>query len=107
LASLETARAELIALHPQTNIIPIPADVGSKESVAALWKQLSEKDVKVDVLINNAGRGGAHAKIGEGDVDEWWEVQVRFWSWLSVEKQSQRLEWELTRYRTRISSVLT
>jgi hypothetical protein len=44
--------------------------------VIALWKYINEKGIKVDVLINNAGRGGAHAKIGEGDVDEWWRVQV-------------------------------
>lgn len=50
--------------------------MGSKDSVNALWRYINEKSVKVDVLINNAGRGGAHAKIGEGDVDEWWQVQV-------------------------------
>jgi NADP-dependent 3-hydroxy acid dehydrogenase YdfG len=56
----------------------ISTDVSSKESVAALWSQIRETIGKVDVLINNAGMGGAHAKRGEGDVDEWWSLQVSF-----------------------------
>ena len=35
-----------------------------------------EKVGKVDVLINNAGMGGNHSKVGEGDALEWWSVQV-------------------------------
>ena len=66
----------------QSNVIPISADVGSNNSVVALWKQPNEK-VKVDILINNAEKAGAPAKMGAGDVGERWEVQVRFCSLLS------------------------
>jgi NAD(P)-dependent dehydrogenase (short-subunit alcohol dehydrogenase family) len=64
-------------------VITIPLDVSSKESVAALWKEIAEKGLKVDVLVNNAGIRGAIAKIGEGDVDAWWAVQVRIFYYQS------------------------
>jgi NADP-dependent 3-hydroxy acid dehydrogenase YdfG len=55
-ASLETARSELMASYPETAVTPFSADVGSKDSVTALWKYVNEKDIQVDVLVNNAGR---------------------------------------------------
>ena len=76
MASLETARAEIVASYPETTVTSIPANVGSKDSITALWKRINDTGVTVDVLINNAGTGGKHSKIGEGDVDNWWAVQV-------------------------------
>jgi NADP-dependent 3-hydroxy acid dehydrogenase YdfG len=44
--------------------------------VIALWAEISTKFSKVDVLVNNAGIGGSHTKIGGGKMKEWLEVQV-------------------------------
>ena len=43
LASLETARSEILTLYPHTTVTLIPTDVSSKESVAALWAEIWEK----------------------------------------------------------------
>jgi NADP-dependent 3-hydroxy acid dehydrogenase YdfG len=45
-----------MASYPETAVTPFSADVGSKDSVTALWKYVNEKDIQVDVLVNNAGR---------------------------------------------------
>jgi NADP-dependent 3-hydroxy acid dehydrogenase YdfG len=73
---LEDAKTEIMKESPKTQVTLFSADIGNKDSVAALWKHVADKGVKIDVLNNNAGRGGEHKKIGEGDVDEWWSIQV-------------------------------
>jgi NAD(P)-dependent dehydrogenase (short-subunit alcohol dehydrogenase family) len=74
--ALETARGEILGQSLETEVTAIATDVSSKESVTALWKKVNEEVGKVNVLVNSAGVGGAHHKTGEGDVDEWWSVQV-------------------------------
>jgi NADP-dependent 3-hydroxy acid dehydrogenase YdfG len=76
--ALETTRREIPGESPETEVTTIATDVGSKHSITALWKRVAAEIGKVDVLVNSAGIGGAHHKIGEGDVDEWWTVQVSF-----------------------------
>lgn len=36
-------------------IIPIQADVSNKQDIAKLYKEISEKEQHLDILINNAG----------------------------------------------------
>jgi NAD(P)-dependent dehydrogenase (short-subunit alcohol dehydrogenase family) len=76
-ASLKIAAAEIAKLSPKVRVHTFPVDISSKDSIKLLWNRVSGEVGHVDVLINNAGRGGPHEKIGEGKVDEWWAVQVR------------------------------
>jgi 3-oxoacyl-[acyl-carrier protein] reductase len=54
----------------------IELDVASPASVAAVFAEVG----RVDLLVNNAGVGGAHAGFLDEDPDDWWrlfEVNVR------------------------------
>lgn len=74
--TLEDAAAAIKKVANATLVYPIIADVSSQEQVIALWAEVSRKFNKVDVLINNAGIGGTHTKLGGGKIKEWLEVQV-------------------------------
>ena len=73
---LEVAVAEIKAASPKTTVLFIVADVGDLPSVESLWKEVTEKVGKIDVLVNNAGRASGMVKIGGGKVEEWWSIQV-------------------------------
>jgi NAD(P)-dependent dehydrogenase (short-subunit alcohol dehydrogenase family) len=49
----ERAASELVA--EGLNVVPVPLDVTSDESVAALAKELDRRHGRLDVLVNNAG----------------------------------------------------
>ena len=49
--------AELYSKNISGQIIPVPADVTSKESIQKLVDTISEKESKLHILINNAGIG--------------------------------------------------
>jgi uncharacterized protein YkvS len=51
IASLKTARAEIMALYPETIVTSVPANVGFKDSITVVWKQINDTGVIVDVLI--------------------------------------------------------
>ena len=48
-----------------------PTDVTDEESVAALFDAVQARWGRVDLLVNNAGRGGPSGSIDEMPVDEW------------------------------------
>ena len=60
---------EVAAAHP--NLDPITADVTDEESVRSLFDTVVERHGRLDLLFNNAGRGGSPAEIDEIDVAEW------------------------------------
>lgn len=47
--------AELYGKNIPRNIIPVPADVTSKESIESLVQTVSERESHLSILINNAG----------------------------------------------------
>jgi NAD(P)-dependent dehydrogenase (short-subunit alcohol dehydrogenase family) len=49
----------------------VPADVGSEESVAALFEQVRRAWGRVDLLFNNAGTFGPAGAVDEIEVDDW------------------------------------
>ena len=51
-----------------------PGDVTDPESVDAVFGAVVERFGRLDLLFNNAGRGGSPVEIDEVDVDEWREV---------------------------------
>lgn len=74
--TLNTAKAEIEKLTPETTVWAFEADSSSKDAVAKLWVDVAEKIGKVDVLINNAGRPGSKTKLGGGNVEGWLNCQV-------------------------------
>ena len=60
---------EVAGAHPR--IDPIPADVTDENSVRILFETVVERHGRLDLLFNNAGRGGSPAEIDEIEVAEW------------------------------------
>jgi NAD(P)-dependent dehydrogenase (short-subunit alcohol dehydrogenase family) len=65
---LEALAAEVEAVHA------FPADVTDEAEVDRAFGEVVERFGRVDLLFNNAGRGGSTVEIDEVDVDEWREV---------------------------------
>ena len=59
---LEETASELSAIGPE--IVPVPTDVTSEESVRALFQETTSRLGSPDILVNNAGR------IAGGRIDE-------------------------------------
>ena len=74
---LEAAVSEIRTASPRAIALPIVADVGDLASVQSLWREVTGKVGKIDVLVNNAGVSSGPVKIGSGKVDDWWSIQVR------------------------------
>ena len=51
--------------------IPIELDVRNNEAVEAVFKQLEQQKVDIDVLVNNAGLALSTDRIQEGKVSNW------------------------------------
>ncbi|MGF6529772.1 MULTISPECIES: SDR family oxidoreductase [Paraburkholderia] len=51
--------------------LAVPCDVSDPTSVAALFDAIRERYGRLDVLFNNAGRGGPPVEIDELSVEDW------------------------------------
>lgn len=51
-------------------------DISDTSSIRLLWENVNEQVGKIDVLVNNAGKGADAVLIGDGAVEDWWSVQV-------------------------------
>ncbi|HET7603812.1 MAG TPA: SDR family oxidoreductase [Gemmatimonadales bacterium] len=60
--------SELREAHEAT-VTTIPADLGKPEDIERLFSTLTASDVRVDVLVNNAGFGGA-GRFSETSLDQ-------------------------------------
>ncbi|KAH7413157.1 putative oxidoreductase ucpA [Cadophora sp. MPI-SDFR-AT-0126] len=71
LGPLEEVRDEIHAINKDIEVLAVPTDLLSAESIASLWEKVKEKFGHADVLINNAGslNGGT---IADAEVDKWW-----------------------------------
>jgi NAD(P)-dependent dehydrogenase (short-subunit alcohol dehydrogenase family) len=67
----ETAAA---TVGPAGNALPVPADVTSPESVAALFDAVRERWGRLDLLVNNAGTFGPAGTADEIDLADWQRV---------------------------------
>jgi NAD(P)-dependent dehydrogenase (short-subunit alcohol dehydrogenase family) len=67
----ETAAA---AGGPAGNALPVPADVTSPESVAALFDAVRQRWGRLDLLVNNAGTFGPAGTADEIDLADWQRV---------------------------------
>lgn len=60
---------ELAARTP--GVHAVPGDVTDPDAVDALFDEVVARFGRLDLLFNNAGRGGSPVEIDEVDVDEW------------------------------------
>jgi NAD(P)-dependent dehydrogenase (short-subunit alcohol dehydrogenase family) len=67
----ETAAA---AGGPAGHALPVPADVTSPESVAALFDAVRQRWDRLDLLVNNAGTFGPAGTADEIDLADWQRV---------------------------------
>ncbi|HBI83467.1 SDR family oxidoreductase [Orrella sp. NBD-18] len=58
----------------QDRLHPIVTDVTDEQSVAALFAEISRRWGRLDVLFNNAGRGGPPVPIEDLPVDVWRDI---------------------------------
>ncbi|KAH7370582.1 putative oxidoreductase ucpA, partial [Rhexocercosporidium sp. MPI-PUGE-AT-0058] len=80
LAPLEEVRDEIHAINKDIEVLAVPTDLLSAESVTSLWAKVKERFGHADVLINNAGslNGGT---VADTEVDKWWNdfvINARF-----------------------------
>lgn len=80
--------AELYSKNIPGQIIPITADVTSKESIQKLVHQISAKESKMHILINNAGIGSSEHTSEQTDPkglqDELFHSKSTFEEWSDV-----------------------
>lgn len=65
---LDALAAEVERIHA------FPADVTDADQVERAFGEVADRFGRLDLLFNNAGRGGSTVQIDEVDVDEWREV---------------------------------
>ncbi|MDR2878525.1 MAG: SDR family oxidoreductase [Fusobacteriales bacterium] len=56
-ARREKNLTELKEMYPENNIDVIPCDLGSETGAEYLYNEIKKRNIKVDILINNAGFG--------------------------------------------------
>ena len=56
-ARREERLAELKRMYPECKIEVIPCDLGSETGAEDLYNEIKKRNIKVDILINNAGLG--------------------------------------------------
>jgi NAD(P)-dependent dehydrogenase (short-subunit alcohol dehydrogenase family) len=65
----ETAR-----LAVAESVLPVTADVGDADSVAALFGRVEERFGRLDLLVNNAGTGAPPGAVDELSPDGWQSI---------------------------------
>ena len=56
-ARREKNLTELKEMYPENNVEVIPCDLGSEAGAEYLYNEIKKRNIKVDILINNAGFG--------------------------------------------------
>ncbi len=67
---LEESAEKLRCLQGTDRIITIPCDWSDRHSLSAMIKELEERSIEVDILINNVG-GPKPGKVTETSEEEW------------------------------------
>jgi NAD(P)-dependent dehydrogenase (short-subunit alcohol dehydrogenase family) len=65
---------ETAALARPDLVLPVPADVGDADSVAALFAVVRERFGRLDLLVNNAGTGAPAGAVDELTPDGWQSI---------------------------------
>ena len=70
----DAALAEKTAAELKGKVIAVPTDVGDLKSVEGAREATQKAFGRVDILINNAGLGGATFKVQDYPLDNWHDV---------------------------------
>ena len=73
-STLDSARTELLALHPALDILTLQTNVVDETSVAAAVQKSAEKYGRVDITINSAGISGTPCPTDQLALAEWQKV---------------------------------
>ena len=65
---------ETAALARPDLVLPVPADVGDADSVAALFAVVRERFGRLDLLVNNAGTGAPPGAVDELSPEGWQSI---------------------------------
>ena len=91
---LEDVKASLKNKHPTCNALAEKCDVSDEDEVDQLFQRLQDRNIEIDVLINNAGVNLDRAPIKESNVKNWWRNYVSLLQCLqstNLDFQSSRL----------------
>ncbi|KAL1967222.1 hypothetical protein VTN77DRAFT_3513 [Rasamsonia byssochlamydoides] len=89
--------AELYGQNIPGQIIPITADITSKESIRELAKEIASREDHLSILVNNAGVAGEFQSVGHQDPNEMRKS-------LFDNENSTVEDWEAT-YRTNVCQL--
>jgi NAD(P)-dependent dehydrogenase (short-subunit alcohol dehydrogenase family) len=53
--------------HPRGEIVPVPCDITSKDSIKRLIQEVSKQEDHIDLLVNNAGISEGTSTVEKGD----------------------------------------
>ena len=70
-AGLAEVEEEIHAISKDIEVVIIPTDIKSAESVSSFWEKVKEKFGHADVLVNNAASVGG-GNVADQPVDTWW-----------------------------------
>jgi NAD(P)-dependent dehydrogenase (short-subunit alcohol dehydrogenase family) len=70
LATLESTAA----LAPVGSVLPVVADVTNADSVASLFTAVGDRYGRLDLLVNNAGRGAPAGAVDEVPLERWQSI---------------------------------
>jgi NADP-dependent 3-hydroxy acid dehydrogenase YdfG len=76
---------EIHAINNKIELLTVPTDIISSESVSALWEKVKANFGHADILINNAGTFNSGGPISEAAADAWWSDFVSFLFWYNNE----------------------
>ncbi|VDC04204.1 unnamed protein product [Peniophora sp. CBMAI 1063] len=71
--------------HPSGKLIPLIADIDSKESISKLVEEVGKREKYVNVLVNNAGISKGSSEVEQGEEgakqlhDELWSESLNDW----------------------------
>ena len=73
----ETTRAYMEELKKEyeVDVLELAADVSNEEQIQQVYKDTLEHSGKIDILINNAGRGAIRKQFHELTTEDWRSVQ--------------------------------
>lgn len=75
---LEETEALALGIEPTVEIVRVPTDVTSEDSVKNLFDIIQQKFGKADVLVNNAGVSVGHTTVDMMELDDYWQNFVEF-----------------------------
>ncbi|KAK0123957.1 hypothetical protein ONS95_008945 [Cadophora gregata] len=70
--SLAATAKEIHAIDSKIEVLTVPTDLLSVESISALWEKVKAKFGHADVLVNNAGTLSGGGPLSDADPAAWW-----------------------------------